>query len=154
MGYEIKMIIGRSSDNLSDEWKLSNSPYEDGSGYEPERDDTGEIVLTGRKKRWFNVYATIDLCKLGHDENPLNTLIRESHGVADETIVNYFYTDDGNTQIKDDKYGESMNPVPLLEVIRAIEKTPSDYRRLKWAKDLLESMKDSGEDLSVMFFGH
>src|SRR3990167_6416697 len=108
MGYEIKLIIGKASALIGDEWKLSNQRYKDDSGFEPEKDAKGKIVLTGRKEHWFQVFATLDLCKIG-GEAELNRVINASFKRGKEvakTDVHYFYGEDGNTPIKDDQYGD------------------------------------------------
>lgn len=158
MGYEIKMIVGKTGLAMP-EWKRSNRRYEDDSGYEPERDDKGNIVYTGRNEHWFQVMAMIDLCKLGYQDDPLNRIIAQSHKHAKDTTktdVWFYYADDGNTHINEDHYGAAMSPVPVKDVLAAMKQSAdaTKYRRLIWAIALLESMSTDPEDLEVMFFGH
>lgn len=156
MGYEIKMIVGKSSP-ARNEFKLSSERYDDDSGFKPERDESGNILYTGRKGHWFSVFAEIDLCKLGYQDDALNRLISKSHETAKEnnpTEFYFFYGSDGNTEIKDDRYGSFFWPVPVREVLHAIREVGSDYRRLKWAEALLASMADDMEEIEVIFYGH
>lgn len=156
MGYEIKVIIGKSC--LSHpEWKQSSVPYSDGSGFEPERDTKGNPVLTGRTMQYFMPYVEIDMCKLGYDSDPLNDLIGISFQLArkNQQTVHYFYGSDGNIQITEDKYGAAMHPVPLKDLQTALNAiTDMSYRRLKWLKALVDSMADDKEELQAMFFGY
>lgn len=158
MGYEIKLIIGKASANVSDEWALTDKKYEDGSGFEPQRDASGGIVHTGRKEHWFKTMATVDLCKLCYD-SPLSSLCADSHKTAkatEKTMVHYFYAEDGNTRVVEDRYGSPMWPIPIRDFL-AVAKADADantYRRLKWAIALLESMADDKENLSILAFGH
>lgn len=160
MGYEIKLIIGRSG-HTGDEWKMSTRRYADDSGFEPEKDANGNIVTTGRKEIYFQVMAELDLCKLGYEDNELNRLIKKSHDAAkavSKTTVWYFYGPDGTESTKEDRYGDPMAPVPLKEVLAAMKQheDASSYRRLKWAIALLEEMAKDGDadELQVLFFGH
>jgi hypothetical protein len=160
MGYEIKLIIGRASLLTSDEIKRDlEKPFKDGSGYEYAKDEKGGYVKTGRKEHYFQVYATLDLCKLGYQEDELNSLIARSHkeGARQaKTAFHYFYADDGNTQIVEDRYGSKMWPVPVGDVLNAVQRCEdaTKYRRLMWAIALLTSMKDDPQGVSVMFYGH
>lgn len=159
MGYEIKIIIGKATSVKHPEWDLSDKPYKDGSGFEPKRDAKGNILYTGRTECWFQVMATLDLCKLGYQKDPLNDLIAQSHQTAKEqakTLFHYYYADDGNTKIVEDRYGAALWPVPVKEVLAAMKlsEDAKTYRRLIWAIALLESMVEDSEGLEVLFYGH
>lgn len=156
MGYEIKAYIGKTCRSFP-EWKLTTTPYKDGSGFEPERDEQGAIVCTDRTEHPFMVYAMLDMCKLGYQDDPLNELISQSFQLAKDNSkdVHYFYGSDGNTTIKEDRYGATMHPVPLKELAEALNAMPNlEYRRLRWLKALVDSMVDDKEEMSVMFFGY
>lgn len=66
MGYEIKMLVGKSCLRAKEIERDMSKPYSDGSGYEYKRDEKGEIVYTGREEVWFQVMAEVDLSKLGY----------------------------------------------------------------------------------------
>jgi hypothetical protein len=159
MGYETKLIIGKASALVRDEWARSPTPYSDGSGFEPQRDPkTGQPLLTGRKEHWFHEMVTIDMCKLGYD-GELSDLGSRSHALAKANLAkdfHFFYADDGNTQITEDRYGDPMWPMPIAEVLAAAKAHPDakTYRRLRWAIALLESMAEDGEGLSILFYGY
>lgn len=159
MGYETKIIIGKASSIVGPEWALSDKHYSDDSGFEPKRDAKGNIAYTGRTEHWFQVMATLDLCKLGGQMDALRKLISESHKTGKEQANRYFYyyyADDGNTRIEEDRYGDKLWPVPVKEVLEAMKQSEDakTYRRLIWAIALLESMAEDREGLEVLFYGH
>ncbi len=157
MGYEIKLVVGEVSALVHDEWARSEKRYDDNSGFGPKKDDKGNIVTTGRKEHWFMHMATIELCKIG--SGPLADLSALSHKIAKEksaTDFHYYFADDGNTHITEDKYGDGLWPMPIAEVIEAISRMPGSrtYRRFKWAKALLKAMHKDDPKLHVIFFGY
>ncbi|MCK5020052.1 MAG: hypothetical protein KAS32_23565 [Candidatus Peribacteraceae bacterium] len=114
--------------------------------------DDGNILYTGRKETWFQIVATIDLCKCGD-----NSAIRDIDCVnKDESHHWFWFENDGNTQTTEDRYGDKLKPVPINVVIQALKQDvkTDNYRRFKWALALLESMIDDKEKLSVLFNGH
>lgn len=156
MGYETKIIIGKSTSHPQRELKHTDVPYKDGSGFELERDDKGNFVPTGNTEHWFQIYATMDMCKLSGDD-PLNELIDISFKLARShpEQIHFFYADDGNTKIKEDKYGARMFPVPLKDLALALSAISDiSYRRLRWLKTLVDEMVKDRESLQVMFFGY
>lgn len=157
MGYEIKMIVGKTALSGSPEYAQDKSkPFDDGSGFEWQRDERGNPVPTGRTMHWFQEMAMVDLCKLGYQDDALNRLIADSHKKAktDPLNVHYFFGSDGNTQITEDRYGSGMTPVPIADVLAAMEKYADYYRRTRWALALLRSMEEDAEGLEVLFFGY
>lgn len=165
MGYEITLYIGHRG-NPSREIEVDKTqPFEDGSGFHYKRNAKGEYCYTGRTEQWFNVMATIDLCKLGSQDDSLNQLIGETQDKGkdiNQESYCYFYASDGNTRVEEDRYGAPLWPAPLDGVAKAVSEAfeaskddhgPEGYRRLKWASALLESMKGD-ENLEVIFFGH
>lgn len=157
MGYEIKMMIGRQG-TPSTEYAIDESkPFDDGSGFEYLKDAHGGLVPTGRTKTWFDVFAQVDLCKLGYQEHPLNDLISESFAKARENTATVCFFYNGDKRVTEDYYGDKFYPVPIAAVwdaMNAMTPESMEYRRLKWAKALVEAMKDDPEQLQVMFFGH
>ena len=156
MGYEIRAYIGKTVRSYP-EWQLTDVPYPDGSGFHPARDEHGKVMHTDRTEHPFLVYAMVDMCKLGYQDDPLNDLIGKSFRLAKERPkdVHFFYGSDGNTPIKEDSYGAAMHPVPLAELAAAMAAMPDmSYRRLGWIKALIDAMAGDQEQLSVMFFGY
>jgi len=120
MGYETKLIIGKSGHQLND-------------------------------GIWFNDMAEINMCKLGNASHVYD--LDQTNKSSKEHW--YFYGSDGDTQIKEDHYGHKFKPVPIKEVISALEKDDyQDYRRAQWALALLNAMKDDSEELEVIIYGY
>lgn len=160
MGYEITMLVGKPSLSGDEFERDPENPHEDGSGFAYKMDGHGNPIKTGRVQVWFQVMAAVDLCKLGYQGDQLNAIIAKSFDTAkrNDRTVHYFYPPtEGNMRKTEDCYGCSLWPIPVKEVLAAIN-TLSDeamgYRRLRWAKALLESMADDTEQLEVMFYGH
>ena len=98
MGYETKLIIGVEY-GTSDEFKRGDAILKDGELYHPYlKDKNGEPVSTGRKETYFAVFATLDLCKCGHN-SAMRKIDRVNH---DENHYWYYYEGD-NKIIKDPK---------------------------------------------------
>lgn len=160
MGYEIKLLIGKSLLRGDEHAEDKEHPFDDGSGFPYLKDENGDYVKTGRKESWFQIMAELDLCKLGYQDDPLNKLIsdtiKKAKDNADSELL-YFYGTDGNTRYTEDRYGDPCGAVAIQEVVKAIHLLPPEtmeYRRLKWAKALLEAMADDSEQLEVVFYGH
>lgn len=152
MGYETKLIIGVPSLEM-DEYAMEDLIIEDGKAYRPyKKDSNGELIKTGRKEVYFQVMAMVDLCKCGYSSHISKINWKNTR----DDIVWYWYTEDGNTQIKEDRYGDASEPVDINIVIEALKKDvqDDDYRRFKWALALLESMKDDKEGIKILFYGH
>lgn len=152
MGYETRLIIGRAG-TPSDEIKTGELTISDGEAYRPYlKDEFGRYIKTGRTEVYFMEYASIDLCKCGYDSE----ISKIDWKNTDKNIFWYYYGSDGNTPIIEDCYGGKSEPVPIKDVIAALEKDveSSEYRRFKWALALLKSMDDDSEELTVMFYGH
>lgn len=160
MGYEIKLIIGKSTAGRPEIARDMNKPYSDGSGFEYKKDKKGNDVLTGKIEHYFSVYAELDLCKIGYADNALNRLNTKSHDPKRRSKhVYYFYgTTEGNKDARKDNYDAPLFPVSLKQVLKSIKEVQQaesePYRRFTWAIALLESMAQDGEDLEVLFWGH
>lgn len=126
MGYETKLLIGTRS-------KFGNVDEE---------------------IKWFNIYASIDLCKCGYDSNIGNIPIAHK---GSKPLV-YWYGFDGNLEITKDRYDEMPKPISIQTVIKALEKDikVDQYHRFKWALSLLNGMQNEcgREELEVLFYGH
>lgn len=157
MGYEIKMLVGKTALHGMEHELDKENPFKDGSGFPYKKDKRGDYIETGRKEAWFQIMAEVDLCKLGYQEDVLNRLIDQSHDKkrAEKEVV-YFYGTDGNTRYMQDRYDSPMFAVPIKKVLDAMKQTEGakTYRRLVWAIALLEAMASDEEQLEVMFWGH
>jgi len=151
MGYETKLIIGRAG-MTENELAKGEPELDGGSVYRPTlKNDKGDFIKTGRQKTYFQTFATIDLCKCGSN-SAIHNIDRVN---KDESHYWYFY--DGDTEIKEDRYGDEMKPVEVAVVIEALKKNieKDEYRRFKWALALLESMKNDEEGgITVLLYGH
>jgi hypothetical protein len=157
MGYEIKLFVGRSSHGGSEEVLRSKvAVLEDDVAYFPyERTEDGGYRYTGRTEIYFQVYGMVALCSPGRDSHllKLNWKNKESARVCWK-----FYN--GNTEIKEDCYGDIAKPVPVADVIEALEKdfeaskgeyAGEGYRRFRWALGFLKAVD---KDSEVMLYGN
>ena len=164
MGYEIKLIIGEAYNFTTPEVKRSETGEIDGNyiHYAPIKKN-GKEVKTGRKEHHFHTMAEIDLAKIGIGR--LADLDSENQKVstADKKNVYKWFLTDGNTLVGEDRYGAKRNPVPIADVIKAIEADHMRdihdedyrYRRYEWALALLKSMQEyQGENLTVILEAH
>ena len=130
MGYELKLIIGKTS---SVTW----------------------TKLPTGTETWFQDMARLNLCKIGAGAlSHLVTATQKGSKCPKHTL--YFYSDDGNTQITEDKYGAPFKAVPVKRVLDAIkiDQKKDKYRRFTWAIALLKSMVKDPDGLEVIFFGY
>ena len=151
MGYEIKLVVGKSGYS-GREHKRSDEAELDGdlAWFPYLKDENDDLIETGRTEIYFRVYGIIELCCPGHESNLLQ--LDWKNGEAD-SVVWYYYHTDGNTDVREDNYGDVAKPVPVADVIEALEKDlrEEDYRRFRWALGFLREMDDDAE---VMFYGH
>lgn len=163
MGYEIKLLVGEPSKTWEPDYKRVETPEVDGNTlYWPEvKDEKGNPIKTGREKKWFSLMATLDLCKIG--DGPLAKLVEKSKVKAKKPKQFYYWYFDGNTEEEKDCYDERFLPVPVSEVVKALEKEIEleeksadkfHYRRFAWALGLLKAIEEEGSDLKVLFYGH
>ena len=138
MGYEIKLIIGRDTGRKEDDCDYSTTP--------PRK--------SGKKCTYFMEYAMIDLCKLAYDG-----VFHKAMGSWRNKDENHFWFkyEANDRRLIEDCYGEKWIPQKIsvvLDVLKQELANDPDYRRLKWAVALLESMKDDAEDLCVWVYGY
>jgi hypothetical protein len=133
MGYDVRMIIGE---------------------VHPEHDRRNKPLS------WVSVMATLDLCVIG-DKGKLPPLVRASLKKKSEGY--YWYADNGNTKVRKDCYGEFPTPVPLKDVLEALEEDVRNdterYRRFRWALALIRSLWETesehkSDSIKVLFYGH
>lgn len=112
----------------------------------------GEVRPDPRNQpNWFQVFAMVDLCKAG-------TLTPEN---KDNTIPVYFFAEDGNTKITQDRYGEPLIAYPI-EVVKEKLKTKinENYARYSWAYETLVAItkklpgKYASPATHCILFGH
>jgi len=96
---------------------------------------------------WGEVIASFDLCKvpgLNFSKYPATDC--------------YIYADDGNTEIREDRYGDRLKEIPVEDAIDMIEKeieTNKDYRRYQPCLNLLKGFDlNRWEDLVVLHYGY
>jgi hypothetical protein len=126
MSYELKMIIGNQS---------SSSTIEN---------ITHHI--------FFEVIATIELGAVG------NELEFEDFSIENEcnSLLWYWFMEDGTTKVYEDKHGMKPYPVTCGEVVEALDRAydESVNKVYMWAGDLLRSMMRDGFKPQVLFYGH
>lgn len=128
MGYEVQMLVGKVHENMK--------------GF---TDDT-------KDKPWFNIYATVDLCKPGAAE-----ILKLKENTKADPVYVFAIMGDGDTPVVDDRYGVPIIPIPIQDVLEALHTDQRNdyYRRFGWAIALLESMvQEEGGQLSVAFWGY
>ena len=132
MGYEVKVIIG----------------YHSGS-----EDEMG--------RKWFNPIATYDLCKVGLKctnikDSQGHKLLHRNDTIEIQPI--YYYGDDGNTRIEEDRYGADLIAFDLEILLEELKEKAAEesYRRFPPIIALLESLLQQSwsEGLTVVLLGH
>jgi hypothetical protein len=112
--------------------------------------------------KYVEVIAVVVLCCLG--SNGLLSSLASNSLKKEESEGWYWFDWDGNTKIESDGYGHFPTPVDLEDAITAfkIDIKQSDYRRIRWAYDLLRSIAKTEKErlgsnptrTKVFFFGH
>ena len=89
------------------------------------------MIPSDNGKKWAEVIGVIELC-----------VCYEIKDVFKEDAIGYIYSDDGNTRIEIDCYGEPLKVASLKSVIIKLKKIvrETDYRRAKIALAFLESV--------------
>jgi hypothetical protein len=156
MGYEVKMYIVEPTNLGLD----SNFISKDGKGLEVYSTEQGSLFHYGLDgntktfvevdnnifcKKFASVIAMIDLCKV--------TIPRSIKTPTDY----YIYSDDGNTTLILDSYGDELTQVPLASMIHWLKRQldeGSDYRRFKTALALSEGCVGLYNNPIVLLYGH
>ena len=96
-------------------------------------------------KRYAHIVGMIELCSC---PNMLDIFTEDSNG--------YIYSDDGNTKIETDCYGNPLMVADIDDVINALKDVikNEDYRRAKIAVDFLNSIKKNMPECKVYHYGH
>lgn len=128
MGYEMRLYIGRTNGK-------------------PSSLDNGHA--------WLDVYAMVDLCKPGYDTSIYEMTGRGAKKERSEPLV-YFFAEDGNTSVQEDRYGDKIQAIPIHKVIEAIQKDAkrSTYRRFHWALTMLEAIAKDDPEAVVALYGY
>ena len=101
--------------------------------------------------KYCEVIAMFDLCKF----YPLSRHIKKYP--ATEC---YFYADDGDTRVLEDKYGDPLREIPIEDVITILEEdliNGSDYRRISPLLVMLKDFQnhsDRWNELVVLHYGY
>ena len=156
MGYETKAFIIKSSEGMEStftkykgKWLMAFPVtgikgeyyhYTDTGNDKTLVEDTTKLVT----KKSCSVLASVDLCKLGCENN-----------VPKKETQYYFYNDDGNSACIEDLYDDRLNQMTLMEAINFFQ-AQADYRRVKMLLALMDIVKDEfGVDgIYVLFYGY
>lgn len=108
-------------------------------------------MFPNEEMRYCQVIAVFDLCKF----YPLSCVI----STYPQTDC-YFYADDGNTKVLEDRYGDALRELPIEDVIDIIRNeiySGRTYRRLYpvlAALEVLENKQDQWNELAVLHYGY
>ena len=102
-------------------------------------------------KKYARVIAMFDMCKIGNLVN-----------IFEDKTDCYFYADDGNTKILEDKYGDAIREATIEDVVYVLEEavdSGEDYRRifplLSTLQTFYEQQKNGiWDDLIVLHYGY
>lgn len=100
---------------------------------------------------YVQVIAMFDMCKMG---NLIN--------VFDRKTDCYFYADDGNTKVLEDKYGDALTEADIEDFIYVLEEavdSGEDYRRifplLSTLQTIYEQQKDGRwKNIVLLHYGY
>jgi len=156
MGYEVMAMIGRLEKPEPAYKEDLENPFDDGSGYPYLKDEDGNRIPAGHMEQYFSLYAQIDLSKIAYGGNLSKTIKEYREKTKEQNSFPYCYPGFNARKMTKDPYGETLVPIPLETALEAVKKEmeTDDYRRLRWFKELLETMKDEKEDLVCVFYGY
>ena len=157
MGYEIKLVVGKSGFSSEESAREDVAELDGDTAWFPyKKDAKGNLIKTGRTEIYFSVYGMIDLCKPGSNSELLK-LDAKNHESGIVCWSLYL----GDKEVKEDSYGDIFKPVPIAAVIKALEKDlevskdeysdDNGYRRFRWALGFLNAMDDDAE---VILYGY
>lgn len=87
---------------------------------------------------YVEIIAMFDMCKMG---NLIN--------VFDRKTDCYFYADDGNTKVLEDKYGDALTEAEIEDFIYVLEEavgSGEDYRRIFHLLSTLQTIYEQQKD--------
>lgn len=167
MGYEIKLIIVEKRPKKwgHPELKRSEKGQIDGEVvYFPyAKDSKGREIKTGRTEHILRTVAEIDLCCFRGKAIEKLDADNQKKSKADKKNAYKWFLTDGNTLEDEDRYGAKRNPIPVKDVLKAVEASHMEsihdhdyrYRRSEWAVALLKSIVGhQGDNIEVILYGH
>lgn len=110
--------------------------------------EKSDLHIDENGKKWAMNIASFDMCKIG-----------ASSWLSKYPETEYYiYADDGNTEIVEDCYGDSLREIPINDLIDIIENDPKikGYRRAEPFLALLKGFDQSkfNNNLVVLHYGH
>ena len=114
----------------------------------------GEIsTFENEGKHYFSIIGMVELSKPGYSSEIYQMSSNKSPGFHEI----YFYGTDGNKQITEDDYGNTLKVLLPRRVLQALKRDNANdpYRRFELAIALLErSILNFGNELNVVLYGH
>ncbi len=105
--------------------------------------------IKNEEKTYGQTIAIFDMCKLDYT-GAVHELIKES-----KPTNSYVYADDGDTKIVEDSYGEPLKEIDITELIVALKKDDTEYRRMKPFIAFLEAINnEQWGKLVALHFGY
>jgi len=100
-------------------------------------------------KKYASEIAKFDMCKMGYGSHTLK-LVKES-----PKTECYIFSDDGNTKILEDKYGDPLKELDIKPLIKALKKDDDGYRRVKPFIAFLEALNPKQwRDIKIIHYGY
>lgn len=104
--------------------------------------------INGKEMVYGEIVAIFNLCKVPEVSDKMTKY----------PVTNtYIYADDGNTEIIEDKYGQPLTEIPIIDAIKILDyvSRTDRYRRYKPCLSLLESFDLSEwQNLVVLHYGY
>ena len=99
--------------------------------------------------KWAERIAEFNLCKMAYS----GAFSKALQKMRDTKY--FYYADDGNTPVIEDKYEERLKEINIKPLIKILEKENKEYRRIQPAINLLKSFdNDSWSNTTVLIYGY
>src|SRR3989304_8018100 len=137
MGYETTLYVGQYNTDISCTGK-GKAVYINNKGKAVNYLKAKHCTCQKHNGTCFQVIAKVDLCKKGAGfESPTNTGFKI-----------YFYGEDGNKRIFEDKYGVRLEVYSLDDTIKVLERSEEldPYRRTRIAIATLKAIRQDFKD--------
>ena len=159
MSYETTVYVCEAPipQMLMDEYKRDmTKPFADGSGYELARDKDGKVIYTGKKEQWLNPILKMELGVIAGQNDLGKLLLQKSRRYKDVETFYYVYSDDGNTKIHSDKYGDLMRDFTIQKMLEAATNAykQTKYERLNWLATTLKVISKDVPNAICLTYGH